>query len=176
VKRRRFFWRPGSRAKSGLFWGPDIRTFTRWLRRNTAVGSFLSCKVICGPIRRSPFAHGEKPPFFKYDALGFNPKTEFLFFEEFRSMPVNPTDAKKLAVDNNTTDLKQMLEKSDELMRILMEAGQMDQAVEAAEESAEVAAALIVRKEGGVRELAKRVRERVAGDEDDEKNEEKPQA
>lgn len=91
-------------------------------------------------------------------------------------MPVNPTDAKKLAVDNNTTDLKQMLEKSDELMRILMEAGQMDQAVEAAEESAEVAAALIVRKEGGVRELAKRVRERVAGDEDDEKNEEKPQA
>jgi hypothetical protein len=90
-------------------------------------------------------------------------------------MAVNPTDAKKLAVDNNTTDLKQMLEKSDELMRILMEAGQMEQAVEAAEESAEVAAALIVRKEGGVRELAKRVRERVAGD-DDEKNGDKPQA
>lgn len=92
-------------------------------------------------------------------------------------MPVNPTDAKKLAVDNNTTDLKQMLEKSDELMRLLMEAGQMDQAVEAAEESAEVAAALIVRKEGGVRELAKRVRERVAGEDDeDEKNDDKPQA
>lgn len=92
-------------------------------------------------------------------------------------MPVNPTDAKKLAVDNNTTDLKQMLEKSDELMRILMEAGQMDQAVEAAEESAEVAAALIVRKEGGVRELAKRVRERVAGEDDeDEKNGDTPQA
>lgn len=83
-------------------------------------------------------------------------------------MPVNPLEAKKLAQENNTTDLRQMLEQKDDLMRILMEAGQMDPAVEAAEESAEIAAALIVRKEGGVRELAKRVRERVPGEEDDD--------
>jgi hypothetical protein len=83
-------------------------------------------------------------------------------------MPINPVDAKKLAIENNTTDLRQMLEKSDELMRLVMEAGDVEAAEAAALEAAEVAAALIVRKEGGVRELAKRVRERVAEDDAEE--------
>jgi hypothetical protein len=83
-------------------------------------------------------------------------------------MPINPVDAKKLAIENNTTDLRQMLEKSDELMRLVMEAGDVEAAEAAALEAAEVAAALIVRKEGGVRELAKRVRERVSEDDAEE--------
>ncbi len=87
-------------------------------------------------------------------------------------MPVNPVEAKKLALEKNTTDLRQMLEQSDELMRAVMEKGDMETAEKAAEEAAKAAAALIVRKQGGVRELAKRVRERVAGD--DEPEEEAP--
>lgn len=60
-----------------------------------------------------------------------------------------------------------MLEQSDELMRVVMEAGDLETAEKAAEEAARAAAALIVRKQG-VRELAKRVRERVAGDDESE--------
>lgn len=73
----------------------------------------------------------------------------------------------KLALEKNTTDLRQMLEQSDELMRVVMEAGDLETAEKAAEEAARAAAALIVRKQG-VRELAKRVRERVAGDDESE--------
>ena len=83
-------------------------------------------------------------------------------------MPVNPVDAKKLALEKNTTDLRRMLEQSDELMRVVMEAGDLETAEKAAEEAARAAAALIVRKQGGVRELAKRVRERVAGHDEPE--------
>ncbi len=83
-------------------------------------------------------------------------------------MPVNPVDAKKLATEKNTTDLRQMLEQSDELMRAVMEKGDLETAEKAAQEAAAAAAALIVRKQGGVRELAKRVRERVAGEDDAE--------
>ncbi|MFQ3582453.1 MAG: hypothetical protein SNJ67_10380 [Chloracidobacterium sp.] len=86
-------------------------------------------------------------------------------------MPVNPVDAKKLATEKNTTDLRQMLEQSDELMRVVMEKGDMETAEKAAQEAAAAAAALIVRKQGGVRELAKRVRERVAGEKDDAEDE-----
>lgn len=83
-------------------------------------------------------------------------------------MPVNPVDAKKLATEKNTTDLRQMLEQSDELMRAVLEKGDLETAEKAAQEAATAAAALIVRKQGGVRELAKRVRERVAGDDESE--------
>jgi len=83
-------------------------------------------------------------------------------------MPVNPVDAKKLALEKNTTDLRRMLEQSDELMRVVMEAGDLETAEKAAQEAAKAAAALIVRKQGGVRELARRVRERVAGDDESE--------
>ncbi|MGQ9898136.1 MAG: hypothetical protein ACUVR8_11345 [Acidobacteriota bacterium] len=79
-------------------------------------------------------------------------------------MPVNPVDAKKLAFEKNTTDLRQMLEQSDELMRAVMEKGDLETAEKAAQDAAKAAAALIVRKQGGVRELAKRVRERVASE------------
>jgi hypothetical protein len=89
-------------------------------------------------------------------------------------MPVNPVDAKKLALEKNTTDLRQMLEQSDELMRAVMEKGDLETAEKAAQEAAQAAAALIVRKQGGVRELAKRVRERVTGD--DEPEDEAPSA
>ncbi|MEW6731436.1 MAG: hypothetical protein AB1489_08890 [Acidobacteriota bacterium] len=75
-------------------------------------------------------------------------------------MPIKPSDAKKLATEFNTTDLKSLMEVSDELMRVVMEAGDLDTAEEAAQISAEMAAALIVRK-NDVRELAKRVRDRV---------------
>lgn len=85
-------------------------------------------------------------------------------------MPVNPLEAKKLAAEKNTTDLRQMLEQSDALMRFVMEQGDMETAEQAAQEAATAAAALIVRKQGGVRELAKRVRERVAGEDDDADN------
>ncbi len=69
-------------------------------------------------------------------------------------MPVNPVEVKKLALEKNTTDLRQMLEQSDELMRAVMEKGDLETAEKAAEEAAQAAAALIVRKQGGVRELA----------------------
>lgn len=78
-------------------------------------------------------------------------------------MPINPTDAKKMAKEFNTLDLKSMIEKNDELMRMVMEAGDMEAAEKAAEDSAKASAALIVRK-NDVRELAKRVRERVEQD------------
>lgn len=76
-------------------------------------------------------------------------------------MPVKPSDAKKLAEEFNTRELSTLLEVSDELMRVVMEAGDMDKAIDAAQSAAEMAAALVVRKQGGVRELAKRVRDRV---------------
>src|SRR4051794_10163278 len=76
-------------------------------------------------------------------------------------MPIKPQDAKKLAQQFNTMDLKTLMNQSDELMRMVMEAGDMDAAEEAAQVSAEAAAALIVRK-NDVRELAKRVRDRVS--------------
>ncbi|MCS7078556.1 MAG: hypothetical protein NZ585_00695 [Chloracidobacterium sp.] len=79
-------------------------------------------------------------------------------------MPVNPLEAKKLAMEKDTTNLRRMLEQSDELMRLVMEQGDLETAEKAAQEAATAAAALIVRKQGGVRELAKRMRERVAGD------------
>lgn len=41
-----------------------------------------------------------------------------------------------------------MLEQSDELMRVVMEAGDLETAEKAAEEAARAAAALIVRKQG----------------------------
>ncbi len=81
-------------------------------------------------------------------------------------MPVNPLEAKKLATEKNTTDLRQMLEQSDELMRFVLEQGDLETAEKAAQDAATAAAALIVRKQGGVRELAKRVRERVVGDDE----------
>ncbi len=82
-------------------------------------------------------------------------------------MPIKPTDAKKLATEFNTTDLKSLMEASDELMRVVMEAGDMDAAVEAAQVSAEMAAAIIVRK-NDVRDLARRVRSRVAAEGEEE--------
>jgi hypothetical protein len=83
-------------------------------------------------------------------------------------MPVNPVEVKKLALEKNTTDLRQMLEQSDELMRAVMEKGDLETAEKAAEEAAQAAAALIVRKQGGVRELARRIRERVTVDDNSE--------
>jgi hypothetical protein len=82
-------------------------------------------------------------------------------------MPIKPTDAKKLAAEFNTTDLKSLMEASDELMRVVMEAGDMETAVEAAQVSAEMAAAIIVRK-GDVRDLARRVRSRVTAEDEQE--------
>lgn len=76
-------------------------------------------------------------------------------------MPIKPTDAKKLAQMFNTMDLKSMINANDELMRMVMEAGDFATAEEAAQAAAEYSAALIVRK-NDVRELAKRVRDRVS--------------
>ena len=75
-------------------------------------------------------------------------------------MAIKPNDIKKLAVEKNTIQLNQLINQSDEIMRMVMEAGDMDAAEEAAQTSAEAAAALIVRKKG-VRDLAQRVRDRV---------------
>jgi hypothetical protein len=75
-------------------------------------------------------------------------------------MAIKPNDIKKLAIEKNTIQLNQLINQSDEIMRMVMEAGDMDAAEEAAQTSAEAAAALIVRKKG-VRDLAQRVRDRV---------------
>ncbi|MBI4850543.1 MAG: hypothetical protein HY819_01825 [Acidobacteria bacterium] len=75
-------------------------------------------------------------------------------------MAIKPTDAKKLATDKNTLQLNQLINQSDEIMRLVMEAGDMVAAEQAAQTSAEAEAALIIRKKG-VREFAQRVRERV---------------
>lgn len=75
-------------------------------------------------------------------------------------MAIKPNDIKKLAVEKNTIQLNQLINQSDEIMRMVMEAGDMEAAEEAAQTSAEAAAALIVRKKG-VRDLAQRVRDRV---------------
>lgn len=79
-------------------------------------------------------------------------------------MPIKPTDAKKLAEALNTGELSSLIEASDELMRIVMEAGDFDTAEKAALAAAEMSAAVVIRKEGGVRELARRVRDRVTED------------
>ncbi|MBI4750893.1 MAG: hypothetical protein HY774_20635 [Acidobacteria bacterium] len=79
-------------------------------------------------------------------------------------MAIKPTDAKKLADQFNTRELSHLIEVSDELMRVVMEAGEFDKAEGAAQAAAEMSAALVVRKEGGVRELARRVRDRVTED------------
>ncbi len=75
-------------------------------------------------------------------------------------MAIKPTDAKKLAVDKNTIQLNQLINQSDEIMRMVMEAGDMVAAEQAAQSSAEAEAALIIRKKG-IRDFAQRVRERV---------------
>lgn len=75
-------------------------------------------------------------------------------------MAIKPNDVKKLALEKNTMQLNNLIEMSDEMMRMVMEAGDLDAAEEAAQTSAEAAAALIVRKKG-IRDLAQRVRERV---------------
>lgn len=75
-------------------------------------------------------------------------------------MAIKPTDAKKLAIDKNTLQLNQLINQSDEMMRMVMEAGDLVAAEQAAQTSAEAEAALIIRKKG-IREFAQRVRERV---------------
>jgi len=75
-------------------------------------------------------------------------------------MAIKPTDAKKLAVDKNTVQLNQLISQSDEMMRMVMEAGDMVAAEQAAQTSAEAEAALIIRKKG-IRDFAQRVRGRV---------------
>jgi dissimilatory sulfite reductase (desulfoviridin) alpha/beta subunit len=75
-------------------------------------------------------------------------------------MGIKPLDAKKLAVDKNTLQLNQLINESDEMMRLVMEAGDIVAAEQAAQTSAEAEAALIIRKKG-MREFAQRVRERV---------------
>ncbi|MBX7222869.1 MAG: hypothetical protein K1Y36_23170 [Blastocatellia bacterium] len=79
-------------------------------------------------------------------------------------MAIKPNDAKKLAEEFNTTELKSLVNASDDLMRALMEYGDMFKAEQAAQSAAELEAALVVRKQGGVRELARRVRDRVTED------------
>lgn len=79
-------------------------------------------------------------------------------------MAIKTTDVKKLATEFNTTALKSIISESDELMRIVLEAGgDISIAEDAAQRSAEAEAALIVRK-NDVRELAKRIRGRVEED------------
>jgi hypothetical protein len=75
-------------------------------------------------------------------------------------MAIKPNDAKKLAVDKNTIQLNQLINQSDEMMRMVLEAGDIVAAEQAAQTSAEAEAALIIRKKG-IRDFAQRVRERV---------------
>lgn len=75
-------------------------------------------------------------------------------------MAIKPTDAKKLAIEKNTMQLNTLIQTSDEMMRIVMEAGDFDAAEQEAQKSAEAAAALIIRKKG-IRDFAQRIRERV---------------
>ena len=82
-------------------------------------------------------------------------------------MPIDPKNAKNMAKELNTQNLNQLINQSDEIMRLIMEAGNMEMAEMAAQISAEASAALIARKQG-VRELAKRVRDRVSEDESEE--------
>jgi hypothetical protein len=82
-------------------------------------------------------------------------------------MPIDPKSAKKMGQELNTQNLNQLIEQSDEIMRMIMEAGNMEMAEMAAQISAQASAALIARKQG-VRDLAKRVRERVSEDEPEE--------
>jgi capsid portal protein len=89
-------------------------------------------------------------------------------------MPIDPKKAKQLAKEINTIGLNNLQNMSDEMLRLIMEAGDMEMAEKVAQIGAEAAAALIVRK-NDVRDLAKRVRERV--EEDEEKTEQAtPQA
>jgi hypothetical protein len=84
----------------------------------------------------------------------------YLKFFGRKIMAIKPTDAKKLAIDKNTIQLNQLISQSDEMMRMVMEAGDMVAAEQAAQSSAEAEAALIIRKKG-IRDFAQRVRERV---------------
>lgn len=93
--------------------------------------------------------------FFRY----ILPNNYFKFARE-KVMAIKPTDAKKLAVDKNTVQLNQLISQSDEMMRMVMEAGDMVAAEQAAQTSAEAEAALIIRKKG-IRDFAQRVRGRV---------------
>jgi hypothetical protein len=86
-------------------------------------------------------------------------------------MPIDPKDAKKMAKELNTQNLNQLINQSDEIMRMIMEAGNIEMAEMAAQISAQASAALIARKQG-VRELAKRVRDRVSEDESEEETQE----
>ena len=79
-------------------------------------------------------------------------------------MPIDPKNAKKMAQNLNTQNLNQLINQSDEMMRMIMEAGNIEMAEMAAQIAAEASAALVARKQG-VRELAKRVRDRVSEDE-----------
>src|SRR5439155_8187753 len=82
-------------------------------------------------------------------------------------MPIDPKNAKKMGQELNTQNLNQLINQSDEIMRMIMEAGKMEMAEMAAQISAQASAALIARKQG-VRDLAKRVRDRVSEDEPEE--------
>ena len=90
-------------------------------------------------------------------------------------MPIDPKNAKKMAQELNTQNLNHLINQSDEIMRMIMEAGNLEMAEMAAKISAEASAALIARKQG-VRELAKRVRDRVSEDEPENEGEAKEAA